>query len=151
VNIVILFSSSSSSSSSGRGKELISHDIYRNNTVKERERERTNPPEREREREREKESLLCYVRSVLNVCVYKYRENCLFLRFRFSDSLLERRFLSLFSILFFSLSFAFLKIWFFSFFSHTTPAKEVKKNKKGEHEPSGIVYAQGTPSFLARE
>ena len=29
--------------------------------------------------------------------------------------------------------------------------KEVKKNKKGEHEQSGIVYAQVTPSFLARE
>ena len=33
----------------------------------------------------------------------------------------------------------------------TQQEKEVKKNKKGEHEQRGIVYSQGTPSFLARE
>ena len=82
-------------------------------------------------------------------------KNCLFLLFRFSDSLLERRFLSLFSILFFSSLFAFKNLAFFFLFTHnrqkTQQEKEVKKNKKGEHEQRGIVYSQGTPSFLARE
>ena len=80
-------------------------------------KERENKPPRERER-KSPSSLLC-IYSVLNVCVYKYRETSLFVRFRFSDSfLLERRFLSLFSILFFSLSFAFKNL-VFSFFLFT--------------------------------
>ena len=146
MNIVILFSSSSSSSSSGRGKELISHDIYRNNTVKKREREQTP----ERERERKSPFSVMYALFLMCACINRGRtvSSCAFV-FQ-TPSPREAIFVSFFDPLFF-FSLLLLKICFFSFCSHTTPAKEVKKNKKGEHEPSGIVYAQGTPSFLARE